>query len=111
MRAFGHPWLLLDPLKSLVHTSPKDTSWDNEPVTCHLTEVELRQLHRRFGHPSAGRFMRVLERAGQDADFKQIRTLTRFCRECQMNGRSPGRFKFTLYDDYDFNYSVYVDVL
>ena len=28
-----------------------------------------------------------------------------------MNSRSPGRFKFTLHDDYDFNYSVYVDVL
>ena len=64
VRAFGHPWLLLDPLQSLVHTSPRDTNWGNELVTCHLTEVELRQLHRRFGHPSAGRFIRVLERAG-----------------------------------------------
>ena len=28
-----------------------------------------------------------------------------------MHGKSPGRFKFTLKDDYEFNYSVIVDVL
>ena len=28
-----------------------------------------------------------------------------------MHGKSPGRFKFTLKDDYEFNYSVIIDVL
>jgi hypothetical protein len=28
-----------------------------------------------------------------------------------MNGKSPGRFKFTLKDDYEFNYSVVIDIL
>jgi hypothetical protein len=28
-----------------------------------------------------------------------------------MHEKSPGRFKFTLKDDYDFNYSVVIDVL
>src|SRR3981189_1291086 len=28
-----------------------------------------------------------------------------------MHGKSPGRFKFTLKDDYEFNYSIIIDVL
>jgi hypothetical protein len=28
-----------------------------------------------------------------------------------MNGKSPERFKFTLKDDYEFNYSVVIDIL
>ena len=28
-----------------------------------------------------------------------------------MKGKSPGRFKFTLKDDYEFNYSVIIDIL
>ena len=33
-----------------------------------LTEIELRQLHRRFGHPSVQRLANVLQRAGHDVD-------------------------------------------
>jgi hypothetical protein len=42
IRKWGHPWLFLE---------------DHEPaIACsHLTEGELRQLHRRFGHPAADR--------------------------------------------------------
>ena len=28
-----------------------------------------------------------------------------------MHGKSPGRFKFTLKDDYEFNYLVVIDVM
>src|ERR1700716_1637855 len=77
----------------------------------HLTESELRQLHRRFGHPSVQRLVRVLQRAGHEADTKYIKYLTKYCHQCQMNGKSPGRFKFTLKDDYEFNYSVVLDIL
>ncbi|KAJ5544720.1 hypothetical protein N7535_006892 [Penicillium sp. DV-2018c] len=28
-----------------------------------------------------------------------------------MNGKSPGRFKFTFRDDYEFNYSIIIDIL
>ena len=28
-----------------------------------------------------------------------------------MHGKSPSRFKFTLHDDYEFNYSIIIDVL
>ena len=47
IRKWGHPWLLLQ-------QPEKSVAWS------HLTESELRQLHRRFGHPSVHRLLRVL---------------------------------------------------
>jgi hypothetical protein len=75
-----------------------------------MTEPELRQLHRRFRHPSIARFAIVLERAGQEFDYKTVKRLTKFCHHCQLYVKSPGRFRFTLKDDLDFNYNVEVDV-
>jgi hypothetical protein len=99
VRKWGHPWLLYgEPEKSI--------AW------CHLTETELRQLHRRFGHPAAERLYKVLTRAGHDdVDKAVIEKLTKFCHQCQMHGNAPGRFKFTLRDDLEFNYQVIVDVM
>jgi hypothetical protein len=99
VRKWGHPWLLIDePERSI--------AW------CHLTETELRQLHRRFGHPAADRLYKVLTRAGhEDIDKAIIAKLTKFCHQCQMHSNAPGRFKFTLRDDKEFNYQVLVDVM
>ncbi len=107
VRKWGHPWLLLG--NQGQNTNNLDVNYLS--IACHLTEVELRQLHRRFGHPSAQRLLRLLQRAGQDVEKKAIDHLTKFCHHCQMNQGSPGRFKFSLKDDYDFNYSVIIDVL
>jgi hypothetical protein len=98
VRKWGHPWMLL-------HNLEEAAAWS------HLTESELRQLHRRFGHPSVHRLTRILQRAGHEVNSQCIDYLTKFCHHCQMKGRSPGRFKFTLKDDYEFNYSVIVDIL
>ncbi|KAJ5379608.1 hypothetical protein N7509_012727 [Penicillium cosmopolitanum] len=98
VRKWGHPWMLLHNLEEIA-------AWS------HLTETELRQLHRRFGHPSVRRLTRILQRAGHDVNSQCVDYLTKFCHHCQMKGKSPGRFKFTLKDDYEFNYSVIVDVL
>jgi hypothetical protein len=98
VRKWGHPWLLLSqPEKSI--------AWN------HLTEPELRQLHRRFGHPSVRRLLRVLQRAGHKVEVKIIKHLTKYCHHCQMNQKSPGRFKFTLKDNYEFNLSLVIDVM
>jgi hypothetical protein len=104
-----HAYMHLDPtMETLVQSSTIPTL----PIaTCHLTEAELRQLHRRFGHPSARRLERVLRRAGHEVEHKAIERLTRFCHACQLHGKSPGRFKFTVHDDREFNASVYVDVM
>ncbi|PMD66769.1 uncharacterized protein K444DRAFT_507398, partial [Hyaloscypha bicolor E] len=77
---------------------------------CFLPEVELRRLHRRFGHPSIGKLRNVLERAGHDVDMEALEYLTKYCEQCQKFGRSPGRFKFNLRDDVSFNYSIIVDI-
>ena len=78
----------------------------------HLTETELRQLHRRFGYPSVQRLIKVLYRAGhKDINPCTIKRLTKFCKQYQLHSKSPGRFKFTLKDDYNFNYSMIIDIL
>ena len=91
VRRFGHPFLLWEEsLQSfIVH------SFDQNP--CYLTNTELRRLHRRFGHPSADRLHRVLERSSYNNINKQtIDYLTRYCSYCRRLGKSLGRFKFIL---------------
>jgi len=43
--------------------------------------------------------------------MKYIKYLIKYCHQCQTNGKSLGRFKFTLKGDYEFNHSVVIDVL
>ncbi len=52
----------------------------------------------------------MLERAGHDVDRETLEYLTKYCEKCQKHGRSPGRFKFNLRDDVNFNYSVIIDI-
>jgi hypothetical protein len=100
VRKWGHPFMLLG------------SEGTSEVMASHLTETELRQLHRRFGHPSVQRLVRILQRAGhEEVEQQAIEKLTKFCHYCQMNSKSPGRFKFTLKDEYEFNYSVIVDIM
>jgi hypothetical protein len=104
VRRFGHPFLLWD--TSLRNFIVK--SFNCNP--CYLSDVELRRLHRRFGHPSVRRLQNVLERAGHDINRGTLKYLTKYCEHCQRHGRSPGRFRFNLKDDVDFNYSIIVDI-
>jgi hypothetical protein len=105
-RRFGHPFLIWgETLKTYIQQS-----FEYNP--CYLTTVEIQRLHRRFGHPSAEKLHKVLERSGHDdVDKKAIDHLTKFCSFCQKYGRSPGRFKFTLREDLDFNHSIFVDIM
>jgi hypothetical protein len=105
VRRFGHSFLLWDTTLQVFLTE----SFDHNP--CYLTNTELQRLHRRFGHPSVERLQRVLNRAGHDLDKKALEYLTRYCIHCQKHGKSPGRFKFTLHDDVDFNYCIIVDIM
>ncbi|KAH0425958.1 polyprotein [Colletotrichum camelliae] len=97
VRKWGHPWMLLSQLE-------RGLAWN------HLTDVELRRLHRRFGHPSIDRLYRLLTNSGNDVEREAIEKLTKYCHLCQMNGKRPVRFKFTLRDEYNFNYEVIVDI-
>ncbi len=68
-------------------------------------------MHLRFGHPSAGKLLKVLERAGHETNRKIIDNLTKYCAHCQKHGKSPGRFKFALKKDVNLNYSILVDIM
>ena len=105
VRRYGHAFLLWNsPLQSYL-----TESFNANP--CYLTDVELRRLHRRFGHPSVERLHKVLDRAGHDIDKMALEQLTKYCHFCQKYGKSPGRFRFTLRDDIEFNYCVIIDIM
>lgn len=98
VRTFGHPFMIL-PNITLANT--------------FLSDTELRQLHRRFGHPSVNRLIRVLERSGHDDSQHHrivLEKINKFCHYCQKHGKSPMRFKFTIKNDTNFNHTVFVDV-
>ena len=91
IRRFGHPFLLwAGPLQAYIMQS-----FNINP--CYLTEGELRQLHRRFGHPSPKKLQSVLENSGHEVSKAMLEKLTKFCTFCQKHSKSPGRFKFTIY--------------
>ena len=106
VRRFGHPFLLWkDCLNSFI-----TVLFNSNP--CFLTDTELRQLHRRFGHPSSERLYQLLHRAGhEDVQRTALKKLTKFCTFCQKYGKSPGRFKFNLRDNVEFNYSIIVNIM
>lgn len=97
IRKWGHPWFFL---------SKKEDSG------VFLTEVELRRLHRRFGHPATDRLHKLLSRAGHD-DMNEsvLNEITKFYYHCQMHGTTPRRFKFALKDDREFNYEIFIDII
>lgn len=104
-RRFGHLFLIWgDALKVYIQNS-----FNHNP--CYLTNVEIRRLHRRFEHPLSTKLYSVLEQSGHNVDKRALDHLTKFCSFCQKYGRSPGRFKFTLRKDLDFNYSIFVDIM
>jgi hypothetical protein len=58
------------------------------------------------------KLQRVLDRAGHDdVDKKTLEHLTKYCHFCQKHGKSLGRFRFTLWDDIEFNYCIIVDIM
>src|SRR6266568_7660012 len=106
IRRFGHPFLIWgETLQIYIQES-----FDYNP--CFLTSTEIHRLHRRFGHPLAKKLYKVLERSRHNnINRKAINHLTKYCSYCQKYRHSPGRFKFTLHEDLDFNYLVYIDII
>ena len=77
-RRFGHAFLLWGKFLKFSISS----SFNTNP--CFLNEIEIRRLHRRFGHPSAQRLYSVLKQSGHnDVSRKYIDYLTKFCDHCQ----------------------------
>ncbi|KAI0998773.1 hypothetical protein K3495_g9424 [Podosphaera aphanis] len=98
VRKLGHPWLLLNNNQYSI-------------TFCHLTETELRQIHRRFGHPSVRKLSDLLLRADEEFDASILHKISKLCHQFQLHGRSPGRFRFNIRDDIQFNSEIVVDVM
>ena len=96
VRKWGHPFMLLN---------------SQETISCFLTERELRQIHRRWGHPSIQRFATTLDAAGQEFEHQILKKIAKHCEQCQLHDQAPRRFKISLTDEYEFNYSIIVDVM
>ena len=110
VRKFGHPFLIWgEPLSTYCTTIFHNG--DDVPMESQLTEGELRQLHRRFGHPSTHRMAALLSRSQHAFNSATLTKIRQFCDYCQRYGRSPGRFKFTLKDDLEFNYAIIIDIM
>jgi hypothetical protein len=125
-RKLGHPWMLLphqeqqtfttqpvntDPNRN-IPPSQELSQFFQVPGHSQLSEQQIRQLHRRFGHPSAGRLVRLLSRAGfSSVDPQLVEYLNKICHFCQLNKKAPGRFKFSLKDNLIFNAEIIVDIM
>jgi hypothetical protein len=107
VRRYGHPFLLWD---SSLQSYLCDSFCENP---CYLTDIELRQLHRRFGHPSVDKLQKLLFKAGHtDIERTALEQLAKYCHHCQKHSKGPGRFRFTLRDDeINFNYNIIVDIM
>ncbi len=105
IRRFDHEFLLW---KNFMQTYI-DQSFDFN--FCYLIETKLRQLHKRFDHSSTRKLHDLLERFDHDVKKSVLKKLSKFCIFCQKHEKSSERFKFTLRDDVNFNYSVIVDVM
>jgi hypothetical protein len=79
--------------------------------SCYLIDVELRQLNRRFDHSFTLKMHNLLERFDHEVKKAVLQKLTKFCIFCQKYAKSSERFRFTLKDKINFNYSVIVDVM
>ena len=78
----------------------------------HLTKTKLKQLYCRFRHLFVQRLAKVLKRAKYaNINQRTIERLTKYYKSCQLHAKSLGRFKFTLKDNYNFNYSIIINML
>lgn len=68
IRKWGHAWFHLR---------------RTENACLFLTEVELKRLHRRFGHPAADRLYKLLTKTGHDdVDQATLKYIENFCHHC-----------------------------
>jgi hypothetical protein len=106
MRIFGHLFFLWKISAYLIVEGTVNTA------NCYLTDTEIRRLYRRFGHPSVDRLIYMLNRSSHsDIERSALEKLTKYYAYCQKYSKSPGRFRFKLQDDIDFNHSIIIDIM
>jgi hypothetical protein len=78
--------------------------------SCYFIEIELRRLHRRFDHFSTRRLQMILDRSDYEINSRAIEYFIKYCHHCQIHEKSSNRLSFTLKDDLEFNFNVFVDI-
>lgn len=73
--------------------------------------MALCQLHSQFRHLSGGRLNKVFERASHEAKKKIIENLITYCPYCQKHRQSSGHFEFTMKEDVNFNFLIFIDII
>eukprot|EP00171_Calliarthron_tuberculosum_P023596 IDg23596t1 len=79
------------------------------------TIQELRNIHRRTGHPSSTRLMKILERSPRVSDLRpdtraMLKRIGNSCKACQIMAKPPERFRFVLHDETLFNHELLIDI-
>jgi hypothetical protein len=92
---WGHFWFYVSKLES----------------AAFFTNIEFRRLYRRFGYPAIDRLCKMLERANHNTHRNELEVIEKFCNYCQIKNFKPLRFKFTIKNDCEFNYEIFVNVL
>ena len=110
IRKYGHPFLIWGKTLSSYCTTIFFNSED-VPLEGQLTEKELRQLHRRFGHPSIDRLTKLLSKSNHQFDRQALEQIHQFCHQCQTHAKPPSRFRFSIKDDAQFNLSIVIDIM
>ena len=91
--------------------------WNKADVEYALyTDVELRRLHRVFGHPSVSSLQKLLKRANQEEFGPDVTAvlheINKSCKTCAEHASKPRRFKITIgSEDLQFNHVVAIDVM
>lgn len=88
---------------------------NHSAITSLYTIQELRNIHRRTGHPSAKRLMQILEASPRPLDLppetkSMLNRISKSCRACQIISKPPERFRFTIHDESRFNHEILVDI-
>lgn len=86
----------------------------NSHISCFLTAVELRRLHRRFGNCSTNNLMKFLERSERTDTGPKTRKLLqdteRRCEFCQNYAWKLQRFGFIPIGGKECSHTIYADM-
>ena len=91
--------------------------WTADEIPYSLyTEIELRKIHKGFGHPSVKTTYNLLSKANiedlPDETMRQLKSIESDCHTCKVNAKSTRRFRLTVgTDDFRFNHHVIVDMM
>ena len=71
----------------------------------------MRQLYYHFSYPLVKYFVQILKHLGHDTNNKTLEHLIYYYHHYQKYRKSPGKFRFILHNNINFNYLIVVDII